>query len=97
MAFYPPGKVVGLNKSLSGLKEASRQWHQLLASTLESSGFEHSFSDPSVMLRIIRGVVAAMAVMHVDSLLFGGGHSVSEGVVAALNDVLSRKRLGELV
>ena len=93
---FMSGKVVRLNKSLYGLKQASRQWHQLLASTLKRFGFEQCLADPCVMRLMMCGEVAAMVVMHVDDILFGGARSVSEEVVAALNDVFPTKHLGEV-
>ena len=93
---FMSGKVVRLNKSLYGLKQASRQWHQLLASTLKRFGFEQCLADPCVMRLMMCGEVAAMVVMHVGDILFGGARSVSEEVVAALSDVSPTKHLGEL-
>ena len=44
------GKVVRLNKSLYGLKQASRTFYKRLVSDLKRIGFEQSLSDPCVCL-----------------------------------------------
>ena len=90
------GKVVRLNKSLYGLKQASRTWHHLLISTLKGIGFEQCLTDPCVMRLILKGVVVGVLVVHVDDLLFGGLRSTSDEVVAALNDTFPTKHLGDL-
>ena len=48
------GKVVRLNKSLYGLKQASRTFYKRLVSDLKRIGFEQSLSDPCV-LRFMMG------------------------------------------
>ena len=40
-----PGQVVQLNKSLYGLKQASRTWHSHLKRCLEKLGFEQCKAD----------------------------------------------------
>ena len=39
------GKKVRLNRSLYGLKQASRSWHNHLITHMKSLGFEHSLAD----------------------------------------------------
>ena len=48
------GKVVRLNKSLNGLKQASRTFYERLVSDLKTIGFDQSLSDPCV-LRFMMG------------------------------------------
>ena len=42
------GKIVRLNKSLYGLKQASRQWHAFLTRCLLSLGFLQCLADACV-------------------------------------------------
>ena len=57
---FPPGcgsmseKFFRLNKSLYGLKQASRTFYKRLVSDLKRIGFEQSLSDPCV-LRFMMG------------------------------------------
>ena len=48
------GKIARLNKSLYGLKQASRTFYKRLVSDLKRIGFEQSMSDPCV-LRFMMG------------------------------------------
>ena len=65
------GKVVKLNKSLYGLKQSARSWHDHLVSTLRKIGFEQYDSEPC-LLRLMNkstGRVRMTPVMHVDDMI----------------------------
>ena len=62
------GKVVRLNKSLYGLKQASRIWHAHLTTCLKIPGFEQCMTDVCVFRLIEDGGVAITAVVHVDDV-----------------------------
>ena len=62
------GKVVRLNKSLDGLKQASRTRHALLTMCLEKLGFEQCISDVCVFRLIGDRRVSITAVVHVDDI-----------------------------
>ena len=64
------GKVVWLNKSLCGLKHASRTWHAHLTTCLKRLGFEQCTADAYVFRLIENGRVAITAVVHVTSMIF---------------------------
>ena len=63
------GKVLRLNRSLYGLKQTSRSWHDHLLAHMKSLGFEQSPADPCVMRLIESGPVSILTVAHVDDLL----------------------------
>ncbi|CAB1120053.1 unnamed protein product [Ectocarpus sp. CCAP 1310/34] len=98
----PPGcgsmseKVVRLNKSLYGLKQASRTFYKRLVSELKRIGFEQSMSDPCVLRFMMGDEVVGMVAIHVDDILYAGTKSLAEVVVAALGDSLPTKNLGEV-
>ena len=75
---WPPGcgsmsgKVASLNKSLYGLKQASRKFYKRLVSDLKRIGFEQSMSDPGVLRFMMGDEVVGMVAIHVDNILYAG-------------------------
>ena len=67
------GKIVRLNKSLYGLKQASRSWHAHLTTCLKTLCFQQCLVDACVFRLVQEGRVAIIAVVHVDSTIGGGG------------------------
>ena len=63
------GKVIRLNRSLYGLKQASRCLHNHLVIRLKSLGFEQSLADACGFRLIEAGSVSIIAVVHVDDIL----------------------------
>lgn len=59
-----------LEKSLCGLKQASRQWNAKLTSTLQNSGFSQSKSDYSSFTMSFDDAFLAVLV-YVDDMLIG--------------------------
>ena len=90
------GKVVRLNKSLYGLKQASRTFYKRLVSDLKRIGFEQSLSDPCVLRFMMGDEVMGMVAIHVDDILYAGTKSLPKVVVEALGDSLPTKNLGEV-
>ena len=66
------GKIVRLNQSLYGLKQALRTWHAHLITCLKSLGFEQCDADVCVFCLIEEGRVAITAVVHVDDIFAVG-------------------------
>ena len=90
------GKVVRLNKSLYGLKQASRTFYKRLMSDLKRIGFEQSLSDPRVLRFMMGDEVMGIVAIHVDDILYAGTKSLAKVVVEALGDSLPTKNLGEV-
>ena len=57
-----------LNKSLYGLKQASRSWHAHLTSCLKSLGFQQCLADACAFRFAEVRRVAIIAVVHVDDI-----------------------------
>ena len=66
-----PGQVCKLQRSLYGLKQASRQWNLELTKFLTSKGFVQSKSDYSLFSRNDKGLFTFVLV-YVDNLLITG-------------------------
>lgn len=62
-AGVPDGQVLKLLRSLYGLKNAGRLWHQDFDATLRRAGFEQSTADPCLYIRRAPG--RAMAVIAI--------------------------------
>ena len=90
------GKVVRLNKSLYGLKQASRSWHAHLTTCLKTLGFQQCLADACVFRLIEEGRVAIIAVVHVDDIFAVGLKSRCDVFRDELNRLVPVKNLGEL-
>jgi hypothetical protein len=62
------GETCRLNKSIYGLKQASRAWNKKLDKQLKEFGFSQSSFDPCVYFKITNGKILIIAV-YVDDLL----------------------------
>ena len=71
-----PYKVLRLNNSLYGLKQASRIWYLLLCDTICSLGFVPSVSDPSIYIHKNLGLIVAVYVD--DILVLGDQHKCDQ-------------------
>lgn len=90
------GKIVQLNKSLYGLKQASRSWHAHLTTCLETLGFHQCLADACVFRLVEEGCVAIIAVVHVDDIFSVGLKSRCDTFRDELNRMVPVKNLGEL-
>ena len=62
------GKVVKLGRSLNGLRQSSRTWHNHLMRGLKCLEFESCAADACVMRLIEHNVVVMVVVVHVDDI-----------------------------
>ena len=89
------GKVVRLNKSLYGLKQASRSWHAHLTTCLNALGFQQCLADACVFRLVEEGRIAIIAVVHVDDIFAVGLKSRYDLFRDELNRMVPVKNLGE--
>ena len=66
-------KVCKLNRSIYGLKQASRSWNMRFDTAVKSYGFEQNVDEPCVYKRIINSTVAFL-VLYVDDILLIGNN-----------------------
>ena len=90
------GKIVRLNKSLYGLKQAFRSWHAHLTSCLKTLGFQQCLADACVFRLVEEGRVAIIAVEHVDDIFAVGLKGRCNVFRDELNRMVPVKNLGEL-
>ena len=88
------GKIVQLNKSLYGLRQASREWYALLKKCLLSLGFEQCLAD-SCVFRLVEGKVALLLVVHVDGIFAVGKKERCDRFGVDLGKYVPVKALGE--
>ena len=92
------GKTVCLNKSLYGLKQASRTWNDLLVSRLLALGFEQCFVDPCIfrLKNKSSGRVSMMLGAHVDDMIAAGYKDDCDRLCLHLRESFSTNILGDL-
>ena len=92
------GKVVQLNKSLYGLKQAARSWFDLLITTLTSNGFEQCKSDPCVLRLLDRKTrkIKMILAVHVDDMILAGNEKDCDWLQKTLSEVFPVNNLGPL-
>ena len=92
------GRTVLLDKSLYGLKQAARTWHDLLIDTLKSIGFERHPSEPCV-LRLLQpdsNTVRMMIAVHVDDMIIAGNDDDCDWLRTSLSRIFPVNNLGPL-
>lgn len=58
----PPGKVLLIRRSLYGLKQAARDWHERCIKELRKLGFEQTLSDPCMLRHPTRNITLLIYV-----------------------------------
>ncbi|CAI7829025.1 unnamed protein product, partial [Closterium sp. NIES-53] len=67
---FPPGTQWSLRRPVYGLRQAPREWHDTLMTTLAALGFAPSTADPSLFLRTDTSLPPFYVLVYVDDLVF---------------------------
>ncbi|CAI7887835.1 unnamed protein product, partial [Closterium sp. NIES-54] len=67
---FPAGTQWSLRRPVYGLRQAPREWHDTLRTTLAALGFAPSTSDPSLFLRSDTTLPPIYVLVYVDDLIF---------------------------
>ncbi|CAI7736793.1 unnamed protein product [Closterium sp. NIES-53] len=67
---FPPSTQWSLRRPVYGLRQAPREWHDTLRTTLAALGFAPSTADPSLFLRTDTSLPPFYVFMYVDDLVF---------------------------
>ncbi|CAI7733308.1 unnamed protein product [Closterium sp. NIES-54] len=67
---FPAGTQWSLRRPVYGLRQAPREWHDTLRTTLAALGFAPSIADPSLFLRTDTSLPLFYVLMYVDDLVF---------------------------
>ncbi|CAI7926778.1 unnamed protein product, partial [Closterium sp. NIES-53] len=67
---FPPNTQWSLRRPVYGLRQAPREWHDTLRTTLAALGFAPSTADPSLFLRTDTALPPFYVLVYVDDLVF---------------------------
>ncbi|CAI7900568.1 unnamed protein product [Closterium sp. NIES-54] len=67
---FPAGILWSLRRPVYGLRQAPREWHDTLRTTLTALGFAPSAADPSLFLRTNTTLPPFYVLVYVDDLVF---------------------------
>ncbi|CAI6007079.1 unnamed protein product [Closterium sp. NIES-65] len=94
---FPPGTQWSLRRPVYGLRQAPREWHDRLRTTLAALGFAPSTADPSLFLRTDTSLPPFYILVYVDDLVFATADTAG---LAYLKSELQKRHtctdLGEL-
>jgi hypothetical protein len=89
------GKICKLQKSIYGLRQASRSWNLCFDGVVKGFGFVKNIEEPCVYKKV-NGSAVVFLVLYVDDiLLIGNDISMLEVIKSSLRKSFSMKDLGE--
>ncbi|CAI5531705.1 unnamed protein product [Closterium sp. Naga37s-1] len=94
---FPAGTQWSLRRPVYGLRQAPREWHDTLRTTLAALGFAPSTADPSLFLRTDTSLPPFYILVYVDDLVFATAGT--EGLAHVKSELQKRHTctdLGEL-
>ncbi|CAI7834943.1 unnamed protein product [Closterium sp. NIES-53] len=94
---FPAGTQWSLRRPLYGLRQAPREWHDTLRTTLAALGFAPSTTDPSLFFRTNTTLPPFYVLVYVDDLVFATGDT--EALAHVKSELQKRQTctdLGEL-
>ncbi|CAI5996946.1 unnamed protein product [Closterium sp. NIES-65] len=94
---FPPGTQWSLRRPVYGLRQAPREWHDTLRTTLAALGFAPSTADSSLFLRTDTSLPPFYILVYVDDLVFATADTA--GLAHVMSELQKRHTctdLGEL-
>ncbi|CAI7914534.1 unnamed protein product [Closterium sp. NIES-53] len=85
---FPAGTQWSLRRPVYGLRQAPREWHDTLRTSLAALGFAPSTSDPSLFLRTDTTLPPFYVLVYVDDLIFATADTVA---LAHVNSELQKR------
>ncbi|CAI7913231.1 unnamed protein product [Closterium sp. NIES-54] len=80
---FPTGTQWSLRRPVYGLRQAPREWHDTLRTTLATLGFAPSSADPSLFLRTDTTLPPFYILVYVDDLVFATANTQALALVKA--------------
>ncbi|CAI7780621.1 unnamed protein product [Closterium sp. NIES-53] len=94
---FPPGNQWSLRRLVYNLRQAPREWHDTLRTTLAALGFAPSTADPSLFLRTDTALPPFYVLVYINDLVFATADTAG---LAHVNSELQKRHtctdLGEL-
>ena len=90
------GKVIRLNRSLYGLKQALRSWHNHLLLHIKSLDFDQSLAGACVLRSVEFRTVSIVTVVHVDDIFAVGRKARYDQFCEDFNRLVPINNLSEL-
>src|SRR3954466_6900793 len=88
-------KVCKLQRSIYGLKQASRSWNQCFDKVIKAFGFIQNFGEACIYKKVSGSSIAFLILYVDDILLIGNDIEFLDSIKGYLNKSFSMKDLGE--
>ncbi|CAI5951372.1 unnamed protein product [Closterium sp. NIES-64] len=92
---FPPGTQWSLRRPVYGLRQAPREWHDTLRTTLAALGFAPSIADPSLFLRTDTSLPPFYILVYVDDLVFATEDTA--GLAYVKSELLNRHMVQQVL